>query len=854
MLLLSLAVSCASPRTEPSTAERAAAYRRLQPAAIQGRVVPALRASELARVPAATFGPYLGLRPDGALVIWAAREGSERKFSVVPLSPAGRPLSLPLRLETAPADLGLVAVRPLGTGFVVAYTSKGEKGEALQALCLDARGQRSGSAVTLGTLPGAALWVEVVATSQGGLVFTATRNSETPPRAELAVVALDPRCAAGERRQLAADALAWQATALGDGALLALVRGPARSLGSVDAVLVAASGVARTPLVVNPAKGAELDLDATTVGKHAVLAWTDASGIDARVLSAAVDASGKLLAAPAPLTAPEGEQSLVRLVPPAQGAEHAFVAWETLGSGAPGRRIRLSALTDRGRLSGPSASLDYASNDGGAPELASVGDGIAALTLSPACKKNEPCTLSAVVPTFVRLGRDLTPTAVEPLRLEPLGGKAAELGFGLGCTQQGCFSIAAQNRIPAPVFATELVRRSATFRAPVTLADTSSTPRVLEHQALVELESVAAFSVDGSHPDTTVASLTDYDPTTPWRRLDKPAADGRYEPLRARLELMRAPADNAAPAPLSGSPVSLRAHSAGRVAVASGPTSGQRLVAWAGVDQGQPQVFVTLIGKRGEKLNQRMLTRKKGNVGDVALAWVGDGWIVAWVDERSGDPEVYASKVSAALTRSSPEQRLTNAVGVASDLALAFDGKAARLVWSDARSSELSRHADIFSVVVGPRDALPQAPEVRLATTRAHSFSPAIQAFQTGFAVAWVEAGETGGSPGAVVFTTLASDGGPAPLLSVPGAEEPRSVGLWCEGESCRFAAILERNGATELGVASWSGTQLTPWKSLLSLAGNAAASVPPRVQGDTLFFADSGANGVRVRRARVAW
>ena len=52
-----------------------------------------------------------------------------------------------------------------------------------------------------------------------------------------------------------------------------------------------------------------------------------------------------------------------------------------------------------------------------------------------------------------------------------------------------------------------------------------------------------------------------------------------------------------------------RAESVGGVALAHGdPARDELLVAWAGLDNGVPQVFLTLVGKGGTKLAQRMLT------------------------------------------------------------------------------------------------------------------------------------------------------------------------------------------------------------------------------------------------------
>ena len=66
------------------------------------------------------------------------------------------------------------------------------------------------------------------------------------------------------------------------------------------------------------------------------------------------------------------------------------------------------------------------------------------------------------------------------------------------------------------------------------------------------------------------------------------------------------------------------------------------LALWTGLDKGEPQVFLTSVGFDGKRGQQRMLTRKSGEASDVAGLLVDGGCLVAWVDERSGDAEVYA--------------------------------------------------------------------------------------------------------------------------------------------------------------------------------------------------------------------
>src|SRR6185436_2596475 len=108
------------------------------------------------------------------------------------------------------------------------------------------------------------------------------------------------------------------------------------------------------------------------------------------------------------------------------------------------------------------------------------------------------------------------------------------------------------------------------------------------------------------------------------------------------------------------------AHSIGGVALAAGdPAKKEALLVWAAIDNKQPQVFATALDKTGKKLLQKMITRRTGELSDVAVAFAGDGYLLSWIDERNGDPELYAAKLNRLLQRAGPERRLTSSKGAA---------------------------------------------------------------------------------------------------------------------------------------------------------------------------------------------
>jgi hypothetical protein len=228
------------------------------------------------------------------------------------------------------------------------------------------------------------------------------------------------------------------------------------------------SGKIEATSTVSADASADLDLDAVAVGDRVVVGWTNRRALDPRVETAVLDGVGKVVRAPERLTKPDGEQALLRLVPPLAGGTQAFVAWEKLGARPEGlRRIGLSRLSTDGHAEGAPAELEFASGAGGAPEFQAGPRGLLALTLAPVCLRTQNCADADVAPTYVELDDRMQLVAAEPLRLDALGGSPAELGFGMGCTKQGCFALAALTEAPAPVFATTLEARSNAWRPPL---------------------------------------------------------------------------------------------------------------------------------------------------------------------------------------------------------------------------------------------------------------------------------------------------------------------------------------------------------------------------------------------------
>jgi hypothetical protein len=824
---------------------------------------PALRAAELTQVPAGTFGPYVGESNQGALVVWAAVEEAGRGWFTLPVGADGSPTGAARRIAEAPPDVGLVVVRgaPDAKELAIVGTRRTGLGEWVEVTIVRSNGELVKPPRALVELPTHALWVEAVSLGERRLVAWAVQVDGT---AELRGVVLggggDPE--GDPKRLVPAGVRAWQLVGFAQGAALGVVR----SDGAVEVTLLDARGQVRgKPVIVSEPGHAELDFELGALGDALLVAWSDKRDGESRVYRAVVGADGALRAPAAPLTPPLGEQALVRLVA-RPSALRAFVAWESPAErDGTLRAFDLVALDTSGRPGPERGRVLFDSEDGAVPEIAAVGDGVAALTLASACSREDSedrCAEADVLPTFVRFGSGFDVKASEPFRLEPLGGGAAELGFALSCGDSQCFALAALGQAPAPVYAVKLEKRSDLYRPAAERIRATERPHIRENRVLSSTDALADVALARAGTGTLAAYLTDFDPTTPWVKLKTAAPDGRFEPLRARLELIGLKQDGSALAPPV--PLSIRAHSLGGVSLAPAMTgasggSTDLLVAWTGLDLGHPQVFLTLVGPNGVRRSQRMLTRKSGDASDVATAAIQNGWLVAWVDERDKDPELYASRVDGKLARIGNEQRLTKVPGAATQVTLAPIGDAAVVAWADARDPEQPGEADIYVTRIAMRDAAPLGGERSVLPTRGHSFAPALEPFDGGLLLAWLERGTADVAGSAAVVVALLDAGGAArgePHRFPLERGEPGALAVDCTPEACHFVVSARTSAEAVLLAGAFAPRgSLLPLKKLATLGSKTAAGVPLALEGSDLVYADSDAEGRwKFRRALIDW
>jgi hypothetical protein len=248
----------------------------------------------------------------------------------------------------------------------------------------------------------------------------------------------------------------------------------------------------------------------------------------------------------------------------------------------------------------------------------------------------------------------------------------------------------------------------------------------------------------------------------------------------------------------------------------------------------------------------------------VAIAWVGDGWIIAWVDGRDGNGEVYATKVDRDLRRVAKDIRITRAPGDASDVAILARPDAVWLAWADPRESPADGFADIYVAALRPSDAAKTNPEARVLATAAHSRSPALAAAADQVAIAWIEEAPMGADSATAqaygaMMAWLDPHGRPlrdAGRLATAG--EGFATAVTMDGSPSGVHVVLARSARESIELDAIEITRDPVQKPfpLLGLDGPPSLDVSFTLLGDALYFNDEGQDPGerRARRARVAW
>jgi hypothetical protein len=580
------------------------------------------------------------------------------------------------------------------------------------------------------------------------------------------------------------------------------------------------------------------DVEVVRADRRVLFAWTDRTADEPAVMATALDEGGKTDAAKV-LAAGRGGAALLGL---AHGPAGTAVMFESpVRKKADRRRIHVARIGENLAFEGKPRAFEVAGRS--APELVAASSGFAMLAALRDCEPGSAaCEDLQPVATLLRFDANLTVVQREPFMFN---ADPASLGWGLACDGEVCQSLAATPGAPTRV-RTAVVRARANVTAPPPPAPPPpDAPKLEQVAAIASGEAVVDLATAKIGSGTILAMLT--------------TKNEKAQPLSLTTRVLD-PSGNAS-APLV---LSTKALAVGGVAVAAASSSEDGgAVAWVARENGDPEVHVTRIDKKGKRTKDVQLTTVKGDAGDVTITWAGNGWIVAWVDSRDGNGEVYATKIDLGLTRISREERITNAPGDASDLVAHAKGDLVWLAWADTRESPKDGLADVFVTAVKMRDAKRAVDETRVLATAAHSRTPQLATGESGVHVAWIEESPLGNeTPGAsgfgALWTTIDPQGKvTAKPQRMPLAGDGAASSVAIEAPGGKVRAVVARSTSDSISLDAIDLGAPTPRGfAILTLDGPPSLDVAMVMNDGVLFFNDDGPSlpDKRARRALISW
>ena len=831
----------------------------------------AMPSRSLGAIVEGSHGPYLAGHDDHALILTVAPgPGGALSWQTRALDERGEPAEAAHDLGPAPPAVELLSLRPgRAGGFVLAWARRVEGGHVVEARSLDPSGAPRGKVTLIHQGAEAPAWVDAAASPGGHLVFFTllTASGGRVHGVELGEDG-EPR---GGASVLLDGAASWQAAATRKGALLLAVLGPSHGPAAGRPVAVPLGEGARPgspiPLQQEPVLGSEIEVAATP--DRIFVGWDERGPVEPRVKIAALSPDGKLLAPPRAVLRSAGDQGLVSLHPSHDGG--LLVAWDdlALARGPEGRWIRLTTFPPDLRAPAAEGALHHGLSDGSAPLFHAAPGGFAALAADRPCLGTESCGKAPLSPVFLRLGPDLSPGLLAPVLLA--SGHPPETTWALRCGSAACSALAldARSSLLLRLEAEHaegwppLARRMDVPDAPgaSSLATLWAGPRLAEVAVAPLGEGWMAASITDHPEGSTPPPLpADVDQRAEAEKDRAHKRNPKSVPGRGAIVTVHPLGKDGVAAPPRT--LSVRALSSPGVAVAASPQHKEACVAWVARDNGDPELFLTRVDREGKRLGQQMLTRARGDVLDVAVAPVDDGWLVVWTDTRDGNGEVYAARVDAALRRKGPEQRITSAPGDASELALLVRDRTAIVAFSDSRGSPSEGLGDVFVARLRAEDGGKISDEVRVAATPEHGRSLQLQSLGDSVLLAWLEhpsPSETGVRPAQIHLTFLGADGA---LRSLPealdlGKPGPlSSLSVRCQDASCSFVVGRPEGRQLWLSAFAWKrGERAVKTGDLTPLFAGAAADVTPaQGPGWVLVGDDSSAQEGRLRRAAIRW
>ncbi len=153
-----------------------------------------------------------------------------------------------------------------------------------------------------------------------------------------------------------------------------------------------------------------------------------------------------------------------------------------------------------------------------------------------------------------------------------------------------------------------------------------------------------------------------------------------------------------------------------------------------GRESSSDAVFLALLDPMGAPLTQPVQVSDGASESSPSIAWTGSEFLIAWIDERDGNDEVYVARCDASGTQIGQDLRVTNTTSTKTTPRLAWSGAHYALTWEDDRHAP--QNTEIYLALLDATGAK-IGDDRRVSNAAEASAEPSIVWTGSEFAIAW---------------------------------------------------------------------------------------------------------------------
>jgi hypothetical protein len=171
-------------------------------------------------------------------------------------------------------------------------------------------------------------------------------------------------------------------------------------------------------------------------------------------------------------------------------------------------------------------------------------------------------------------------------------------------------------------------------------------------------------------------------------------------------------------------------------------TGTEFVIAWIDQRDGNEEVYLARLDETGAKIGADIRVTVDGSRSrNPAIAGTGSGFAIAWADDRDGNSEIYLARFADDASRIGGDIRVTDAAESSSHPSVAWTGNTYALSWQDLRDGDLEIYAARLSA-----SGIKLGSDVRIMDAPGLSLGPSVVWSGRELLIAWRDESAGGGS------------------------------------------------------------------------------------------------------------